>query len=61
MPLLHFESKRIVWQPREIRRRDQTRTMTVKIEISGRYAEEVLADVSARVDGLVRAPDWPDR
>ncbi len=61
VPLLQVASTRIEWQPSDIRRRDQTRTMTVKIEISGRYAEEVLADVSARVDGLVRAPDWPDR
>ncbi len=61
VPLLQVASARLTWQPSDIRRRDQTRTMTVKVEISGRYAAHVLADVQTKVDDLLQGPQWPDQ
>ncbi len=61
VPLLQLASTRLTWQPSDIRRRDQTRTMTVKVEISGRYAEDVLTEVQARMDRIVQGPEWPDQ
>ncbi len=61
VPLLQVASTQLTWQPSDIRRRDQTRTMTVKVEISGRYAADVLAEVEARVDDLLRDSQWPNQ
>lgn len=61
LPLMQLASTRLEWQPSDIRRRDQTRTMTVKVEIAGRYAADVLREVTARVENLQRGPDWPDQ
>ncbi|WP_031388130.1 efflux RND transporter permease subunit [Desulfonatronum thiodismutans] len=60
VPLLQLADTRLVWQPSDIRRRDQTRTMTVKVEISGRYAADVLTEVQAEVDRIAQGPEWPD-
>jgi multidrug efflux pump subunit AcrB len=60
-PMLQLASTRLTWQPSDIRRRDQTRTMTVKVEISGRYAEDVLAEVQAEVDRILQGPLWPEQ
>jgi len=60
VPLLQLASPRLTWQPGEIRRRNQTRTMTIKVEVSGRYPAEVLEDVRTRMDELLSGPDWPE-
>lgn len=61
VPLLQLATTRMQWQPSDIRRRNQIRTLTVKMEISGRYAAEVLQEVMAQVQQLQSAPNWPDQ
>ncbi len=61
VPLLQLATTRMDWQPSDIRRRNQIRTLTVKVEISGRYAADVLQGVMARVQELQSGPDWPDQ
>jgi multidrug efflux pump subunit AcrB len=60
VPLLQVAEADLEWQPSNIRRRNRTRTMTLQTDVSGgRYASEVLADVSAVVDAMQRGDDWP--
>ncbi|GBC64141.1 AcrB/AcrD/AcrF family protein [Desulfonema ishimotonii] len=58
-PLMQLASTRLVWQPSNIRRRNQTRTMTVKVDVTGRFTSAVLADVMAAVKKLQASEDWP--
>ncbi len=59
VPLLQVADPEVVWQPSNIRRRDQTRTMTVKADITGRYASEVLNDVRSKIEKLIHGKSWP--
>ena len=59
VPLLHVARPHLVWQPSNILRRDGKRTMTVKVDVSGRFASDVLADIRPRVEALVAGKDWP--
>lgn len=59
VPLLQVAAPRIEWQPGTIRRRDQTRTMTIKADMLGRYASEALAELQPRLAELRASPDWP--
>lgn len=59
VPLLHVAHPHLVWQPSNILRRDGKRTMTVKVDVHGRFASEVLADLRPRVTALTQKSDWP--
>ncbi|WP_045222672.1 efflux RND transporter permease subunit [Desulfonatronum thioautotrophicum] len=58
VPLLQVATTRLTWQPSDIRRRDQARTMTVKVEISGRFAADVLDEVQAAMMDVQRSETW---
>ncbi|MBP7829796.1 MAG: efflux RND transporter permease subunit [Kiritimatiellae bacterium] len=59
LPLLQVARTRLEWQPSIIRRRDRTRMMTIKMDVEGRFASDVLAEIQPRVDALRDSPDWP--
>lgn len=59
VPLLQVADPELTWQPSNIRRRDQTRTITVKADISGRFASQVLNDIRPRIREMTADPDWP--
>lgn len=59
LPLLTVARADLVWQPSLIRRRDQTRTMTVQAEVLGRYASEVVNELRPELAAWRAAPDWP--
>jgi len=59
IPLRQIAGTRLAWQPSDIRRRNKTRTMTIKADVSGRFASKVLADITPRVAALVEGDDWP--
>ena len=59
VPLLQLATPGLVWQPSNIRRRDQTRTMTVKVDVVGRFTSAVLADVMAAVGEIRHSDQWP--
>ena len=60
VPLLQVANPKLVWQPSNIRRRDQTRTMTVKADVSGRYASQVLNDVRPEIEKVINGATWPN-
>lgn len=53
VPLLQVADAYPEWEPSNIRRRNQTRCMTVKVDVVGRFTSEVLADVQARIQTLL--------
>ncbi|WP_034642151.1 efflux RND transporter permease subunit [Desulfovibrio inopinatus] len=60
VPLLQVADPELVWQPSNIRRRDQTRTITIKADVAaGAFASQVLADVAPQIDAMRSQPDWP--
>jgi multidrug efflux pump subunit AcrB len=59
VPLLQVARTRLEWQPPNIRRRDQQRTITVKAEVRGRFASAVLADVRPQLEQMQAGQDWP--
>ena len=60
VPLSQIATTRFDWQPSDIRRRDQTRTMTIKADVAdGYYALSILGTIRPRVAQLIEAPDWP--
>ncbi len=59
LPLSQVAETHMTWQPGNIRRRDQTRTLTVKATVSGRFASEILNEVRPQVEALRDKPDWP--
>jgi multidrug efflux pump subunit AcrB len=59
LPLSQVASTRMTWQPGNIRRRDQTRTMTVKATVTGRFASDILSEVRPRIEALRKSPQWP--
>ncbi|MDM8537210.1 efflux RND transporter permease subunit [Desulfobacterales bacterium HSG17] len=63
LPLLQVAEPGLVWQPSNIRRRDQTRTMTIKIDVTGRFTSQVLADVMEKVKEIqesnTKSGKWP--
>ncbi|WP_319765229.1 efflux RND transporter permease subunit [Maridesulfovibrio sp.] len=60
VPLSQIASSELVWQPSDIRRRDQTRTMTVKADLfDGYFAIKTLATVRPEIDKMMQSPDWP--
>ncbi len=59
VPLLNVAKTELVWQPSNIQRRDQTRTMTLKADVLGRFPSEALAEVMPKVQSLVDSDAWP--
>lgn len=60
VPLSQVATTRLDWQPSDIRRRDQGRTMTVKADVAdGYYALSILNKVRPEVTALMQKGDWP--
>jgi len=60
VPLSQLATTRLDWQPSDIRRRDQTRTMTVKADVAdGYYALEMLKVIRPEIGKLMAQEDWP--
>ncbi|MDX9788056.1 MAG: efflux RND transporter permease subunit [Desulfobacterales bacterium] len=52
VPLLQVADAHPEWEPSNIRRRNQTRCMTVKVDVAGRFTSEVLSEVQAQIKTL---------
>ncbi|WP_419786645.1 efflux RND transporter permease subunit [Pseudodesulfovibrio sp.] len=60
VPLSQIATTKFDWQPSDIRRRDQTRTITIKADVAeGYYALSILKDIRPEVAKLTESPDWP--
>ncbi len=59
VPLLQVASARLDWQPSNIRRRNQTRTMTIEADVTGRFASDALADIEPQLLAMRQSNDWP--
>ena len=60
VPLSQVATTRMDWQPSDVRRRDQTRTMTIKADVAdGYYALSILKGIRPAVSKLMEAKDWP--
>nr|WP_209280114.1 efflux RND transporter permease subunit [Desulfobaculum xiamenense] len=59
VPLMQVARTSLTWEPSDIRRRNGARTITVKADIEGRFASQVLADVQPRIRELMASSDWP--
>ena len=60
VPLSQVATTRMDWQPSDVRRRDQTRTMTIKADVAdGYYALSILKNIRPAVSELMEAKDWP--
>ncbi len=58
-PLLQVADIIPEWQPADVRRRDQVRTMTVQADVEGEFASEVLAVVKPEIEKLMASEEWP--
>lgn len=59
VPLLQVASARLNWQPSNIRRRNQTRTMTIEADVTGRFASDVLEEIGPQLQAMTQSSDWP--
>ncbi|MFW5490256.1 MAG: efflux RND transporter permease subunit [Desulfovibrio sp.] len=59
LPLSQVAETRMTWQPGNIRRRDQTRTLTVKATVSGRFASEIMEEIRPKIEALHHSSQWP--
>ncbi|WP_319468559.1 efflux RND transporter permease subunit [uncultured Pseudodesulfovibrio sp.] len=60
VPLSRVASSYLDWQPSDIRRRDQARTMTVKADVAaGYFALPILDGLRPQIEELMRDHDWP--
>ena len=60
VPLSQVATTRMDWQPSDVRRRDQARTMTIKADVAdGFYALSILDNIRPVVDKLMASGDWP--
>lgn len=58
--LSQIATARLDWQPSDIRRRDQTRTMTVKANVAdGYFALTILDQIKPQIAALMKGKDWP--
>ncbi|XPV76933.1 MAG: efflux RND transporter permease subunit [Desulfovibrio sp.] len=61
VPLLQVGEPAVEWQPSNIRRRDQTRTITVKADIrTGAFPSIVLGDVKPILSEYMASEEWPE-
>ncbi len=60
VPLSQVATTKLDWQPSDVRRRDQARTMTVKADVAdGFFALSILNDIRPTINGLMAEKDWP--
>lgn len=59
VPLLQVAKPDFKWETSNIRRRDQIKTMTIKSNVTGRVASEVLAEIVPKLEKLKASKDWP--
>jgi multidrug efflux pump subunit AcrB len=60
VPLSQVATTRLDWQPSDIRRRNQGRTMIIKADVAdGYFALSILNKVRPEVTKLMESPDWP--
>lgn len=60
VPLSQVATTRLDWQPSDVRRRDQARTMTVKADVAnGYFALSILNDIRPIINKLMDEKDWP--
>ncbi len=59
VPLRQVARAELDWQPSNIRRRDQMRTMTVQADVAGRYSSDALAEIEPQLAALQASADWP--
>ncbi|OBQ46388.1 efflux RND transporter permease subunit [Halodesulfovibrio spirochaetisodalis] len=59
VPLAQVANAYFTWQPSNVRRRDEVRTMTVMADVFGRYASDVLKDVQPKLKALMESDEWP--
>ncbi|MBI9112446.1 efflux RND transporter permease subunit [Maridesulfovibrio ferrireducens] len=60
VPLSQIATSELVWQPSDIRRRDQTRTMTVKADLyDGYFALQTLDAVRPKIEKMMKSSEWP--
>jgi multidrug efflux pump subunit AcrB len=60
IPLSQIAKTRLDWQPSDIRRRDQTRTMTVKADLyDGYFATRILGKVRPQIEAFEKTDEWP--
>lgn len=60
IPFSQIATSRLDWQPSDIRRRDQSRTITVKADVAdGYFALSILGNVRPQVAQLMQQKEWP--
>ncbi len=60
VPLSRVATTYLDWQPSDVRRRDQARTMTVKADVAkGYFALSILGQVRPQIEALMKDSDWP--
>ncbi|KAF1074835.1 efflux RND transporter permease subunit [Halodesulfovibrio sp. MK-HDV] len=59
VPLAQVANAHFIWQPSNVRRRDEVRTMTVMADVVGRYASDALQEIKPKLDKLVESDQWP--
>ncbi|NCC53097.1 MAG: efflux RND transporter permease subunit [Spartobacteria bacterium] len=59
-PLLQLAHVGLEWQPSDIRRRNTLRTMTIKTDVIGRYASDVLLEARPAIEALTAGDEWPN-
>ncbi len=60
IPLSQIATSHLAWQPSDIRRRDQTRTITVKADVAdGFYALTILGRIRPQINAFMKKNSWP--
>ncbi len=59
VPLRQVARTELDWQPSNVRRRHQTRTMTLLADVTGRYSSDALAEIEPQLMDLQAGSDWP--
>lgn len=59
VPLAQVANAFFTWQPSNVRRRDEIRTMTIMADVVGRYASEVLQEAWPDIEALMESDEWP--
>ncbi len=60
VPMSQVAEVSLVTLPGSILREDTLRTMTIKAQVTGRFASAALADIRPRLSALLARTDWPD-
>lgn len=60
VPLLQVAKPKLVWQPSNVKRRNRTRTMTIMMDVSGRFSSDVLNDMIPVIESMQKSDKWPN-